>query len=63
MNEIHGVLSVGGTSLFLFVGLVLVNCWVLSGHVLRSSRRRSLLLSLCLEGSSNVRTYSRRYPY
>jgi len=37
--------------MFLFVRLVLVNCSVLSDHVLWWSRRWDLLLSFCLRGS------------
>jgi len=53
VNEIHGAfLSVRGTFLLLFLGLVLVSYPVLSDHVLRLIQRRDLLLSLCLEGGS-----------
>ena len=53
MNEIHGAfLSVRGTFLLLFLGLVLVSYPVLSDHVLRLIQRQDLLLSLCLEEGS-----------
>ena len=42
------LLSVRGTFLLLFVGLVLVNLSALSDNVLRSTRRRGLLLFFCL---------------
>ena len=44
------LLSVRGIFLLLFVGLVLVNRYVLRDHVLWSIRRWSLLLSFCLGG-------------
>ena len=46
------LLSIGGTSLLLFVGLVLVNRSVLCDHVLWSFRRQGLMLPFCLGGSS-----------
>ena len=45
-------LSVRGTSLLLFIGLVLLNYFVSSDHVLRSTRRRGLLLFFYLGGDS-----------
>ena len=42
--------SVRGTSLLLFVGLMLVNRSVLSDNVLWLTRRRGLLLSFCFGG-------------
>jgi len=46
------LLFIRGTYLPLFVGLVLVNCFVLSAHVLWSTQRWGLLLSFYLKGSS-----------
>ena len=46
------LLSVKRNFLFLSVGLVLVNCFILSDHVLQSTWGRSLLLSFYLGGSS-----------
>ena len=55
MNETQGVLSVGRTSMFLFIRLVLLNRSVMSDHVLRSSQKRGLLLSFYLGGSSGCK--------
>ena len=46
------LLSVRGTSLLLLVGLMLVNRFILSDHVLRLTRRWDLLMSFFLKRDS-----------